>query len=340
MDVKRPLNWLKKLTKRKLIALFLLLTLIFIARSYFTKKGSKFNETSEVKRGDVFEELTLSGKIDTEEKASLSFQNGGLISWVDVKEGDKVNKNQAVASLDSRQVNKLLQKNLNNYIKIRWDFEQLREDHKDEILTDKLRRIFDKSQADLNNSVLDVEIEDLAIKLSTISSPISGVVTRVVNPFAGINVAPFQTQFEIINLNTMYFDVSADQTEVTQLKAGLKTKITLDSFPDKSFAGEVVSISIVPRPDESSTVYKIKVKIESKDKEMTLRVGMTGDAKFSLIESKNTLFVPGNFIKLDAKGKYLVVGAKKQKAYIETGLEGEEKTEIKSGVDLGDIIYR
>lgn len=344
MPMKKILNFLSK--RKRLVIVFLVGAVVLIAgRSYFSSK-SRQPKTTNIQKGVVREETTLSGVLDAEEKVTLQFQTGGLISWVGVKEGDKVYKYQGIASLDSRQTKKMLDKYLNLYMKTRWDFEQLQDDNKDWEIRDlsdeartKVRRILEKSQFDLNNSVIDVEVQDLAIKLSSISTPISGVVTKVTSPFAGVNISPQQALFEIVNPASLYFQVTADQEEVVNMENGQDAELTLDSFPEEKLKGKIYFISYTPKQGESGTVYAVKVSIDKKSEILSrLRIGMTGDAAFITKEKEGVLFVEPKYIKSDKEGSYLLIGKEKRKVHIELGIESEDKVEITGDIKEGDLV--
>jgi len=66
---------------------------------------------------------------------------------------------------------------------------------------------------------------------------------------------------------------------------------------------------------------------------------MTGDARFILNRKSDVLFTPNSFINSDKTGKFVNLGKTHKKTYIKTGLEGEELTEITTGVKEGDTIY-
>jgi len=66
---------------------------------------------------------------------------------------------------------------------------------------------------------------------------------------------------------------------------------------------------------------------------------MTGDARFALSEKSDVLYVPPQFINSDKNGKYLRLGRKNNKVYIETGIEGEERVEVIGDTKEGDIVY-
>jgi len=65
--------------------------------------------TPEIKT--IKSELILAGSVSADEIASLRFQNSGKLAWVGVKEGDKVKKGQAIASLDKEQLRKSPKRN-------------------------------------------------------------------------------------------------------------------------------------------------------------------------------------------------------------------------------------
>ncbi len=331
---------MKKLRKSKLLLLLLgLIVISFLGRMWLAAPRAGKAQTVIVKRGEVKEELTLSGKIAAEEHVTLQFPTGGLLTWVGVKEGDSVISYQALAALDARQLRKTLDKYLNLYLKTRWDFEQVQEDNEGKIITEKIKRILEKSQFDLNNSVLDVELQNLAVELATLTTPIGGVVTRIDTPYAGVNITSAQAQFEVVNPQTLYFQVTADQTEVVKIKPGAKAQITFDAFPQEKVEGEVTLIGFTPKTGETSTVYEVRLALRGDQRQVQYRLGMTGDATFTIVELPNALYIPPRFVKSDDQGRFVWRGAKKQKTYVELGLEGENRLEVKSGVKEGDLLY-
>src|SRR3990167_3988929 len=125
---------------------------------------------------------SFSGEVSAEEHVILKFQTTGQIGWVGVKEGESVKKYQAIASLDWRLVERNFQKYLNTYSKYRNTFDQSEDDNQDTSLNgstqevrDAAKRLLQTSQADLDNSVLDVEIQNLAKQYSTLVSPFDGL---------------------------------------------------------------------------------------------------------------------------------------------------------------------
>jgi RND family efflux transporter MFP subunit len=319
---------------------------VWLVSSASAKRNASSSYT--VKRDTLTEVLSLSGEIDAEEKVSLRFQASGLLTWVGVKEGDYVKKYQSLASLDKRDLQNSMSKLLNTYSKTRWDFEQAQADNKDwqtEGMTDEARatvkRTLDKYQFDLNNSVISVESQALALKYATLWTPIEGLVTKVDAPLAGQNITPATATFEVINPKTVFFSATADQTEIVSFAPGMTGKVLLDSFPDTEIAGEIKSISFTPKIGESGTVYELKIGIDVSELSDKIKMGMTGDADFVLKEVKNVLVIPEGYLKKE-NGKYVVTvvsAGRKIKKEVTTGSSVEGMMEITGGLNEKDIIY-
>lgn len=304
-------------------------------------------DTYRVKKETLEETLSLSGEIDAEEKIALKFQTSGRLAWVGVKEGDMVKKYQAIASLDQRDLKNRLQKYLNAFVSQRLSFEQTNTDYwnKQFDLTEAIRknaeRTLQDAQYDLNSAVLDVELQSLTVEYATLWTPIDGVVTRIDVPFSGVNITPATAEFEVVNRETIYLSVTAEQSDVVLLKEGMKGEIVFDAYPENSYTGMIDYIAFSPTPGETGTVYKIKLLLDEKAQALALKLGMTGDVDFVLRELPGTLSVPLKFIKEDNKGEYLDLErkGKRQKVYIKRGEEIDDKVEIKSGIQAGDIVY-
>lgn len=299
-----------------------------------------------IKRGTVNKTITISGEIKTDEKVELRFQTSGRLSWVGVKEGDYVKKYQTIATLDQRQLQNDLQKYLNSYEKTRYDFEQIKDDNKDNVVAlsqqirEKAERILKKNQLDLDSSVINVEIASLAKEYSNLWTPIEGIVTKINTPIAGTNITPAGAEFQIINPNTLYFSAQAEQTEIIDIQNGMKGELTLDAYPDNAVQGTISYIAFTPTSGESGTVYEIKIDFP-KDDNKVIKLGMTGDAVFTLKEKYSVLYAPSAYIKNEGKKRYIYImeNDKKTKVYIKTGLEGDNRTEILDGVTENTLIY-
>lgn len=340
---------LKFLKKRWyfVIALLFIIGYIFYQKTNYSKTKAEKETTFTIKKQNLKDELTLSGKVDAEEHAILRFQTSGMVNWVGVKEGDYVKKYQGLASLDQRELQKNLKKYLNTYMSERWDYDQTKEDKDIKYiggLSEDARRaalrVLDKAQFDLDNSVIDVELKDIALKYAYLYTPIEGLVTKVDVPFAGVNITPAGAEFEVINPKTVYLSATADQVDVVKLKEGMTGEIIFDSYTEATIPGVIEKIAFIPKTGESGTVYEVKVTIASDNVSYKYRYGMTADISFIFNEKENVLSVPSNYVKTEKKRKYVMKKENNQKVktYVTTGEEIDNNLIITSGLKEGDVV--
>lgn len=287
---------------------------------------------------DIQNIITLAGFVDAQEQATLRFQTSGKLAWVGVGVGDRVKKWQAIASLDKTELTKRFQQQANNYLTSRWDFEDVQDNYQkirdNHLVTDQIQRILDRQQFSLNNSVLNYEIADLAVKYATISSPIDGIVTKVDTPYAGVNISPSSGDFVIVNPSTIYFSSEIDEEYVNQISLGQPTTITIDSVSLELIDSEISYISFSPIPGKNSTVYQIKSTLNLKNDDLKYRLGMNGDVKIVLDQATNVLTVPLDaLIEEDSRTYLLVLDGKSTKLVpVTTGVESDTDIEIKYGL--------
>ena len=329
--------------KWKWIRIILVVALVgFVLFRIFVRDPNNGYEISTVQRGEVVEELILTGEIVADEHAQLTFPTSGKISWVQVSEGEHVFSGQALAKLDTITLNSALQRARSDYRATQANVDVVHDDLKgndeDETFEEKNTRT--AAEVANDKAYEAVVIAEKNLRESTLIAPFDGIVTYVANPFPGVNVLATQTQVEIINPETIHFKVFADQTEVADIHQGDEVNITMDANEDEEIKGVVDHISFTVQTGEVGSIYPLRVNfLTSLASGFTYRIGMTGDAHFVLNKKENVLFVPADFVKSDSEGDYLLTEEGKEKVYVELGLEGEERTEVVSGIEEGVSIY-
>jgi len=272
----------------------------------------------------------------------LGFQSSGKIAYVGVKEGQKVAKGTLLAKLDTTVLNSALQQARSSLRSAEATVERVHDDVKDHSSDETFTQKETRTAAEVakDNAYEAVIAAEDALRNATLYAPFSGIVTYVANPYPGVNVLYSQTQVEVVNPETIYFEVTADQTEVYSLKEEMDVEIILDALDEKTLSGKVSNISITPKEGEVGIVYKVKILFDESEVDNQLyRIGMTGDAKFILSKKDDVLYIPPKFINSDSDGKYVKKDKKNDKVYIDIGIEGEDKVEISGDISEGNEIF-
>ncbi len=325
--------------RRLVIFIIIILVAVGVLAWRLTRPKTSEFKTAEVKRASITKSVSASGKVASEEEAELKFQTSGQLAWVGVREGDSVSAGQAIAQLDTRELQKDLQKALRDYSKERNDFEEDRNiTYKDRAMTDTIKRILEKNGWDLDKAVLDVEISDIALKLATLVTPISGIVTRVDMPVAGVNITPATAVFKVANPDKMIFKANIDEADIKGITASLSAQITLDAFPDEEFTGRVnkVLFSSVTTSG-GGTAYPSELSLPLNEN-LKFKVGMNGDAEIILAKKDNVLVIPSEavFTKDGQSFVWLVKNGKAVKQEIKIGLVNDENSEVFQGLQEKD----
>lgn len=330
---------------KKKIGIGLLVCLVIIGGyRYFGKpQNGKKIDSATATIGKIEETLTISGLVDANIKATLRFPLSGKISWIGVNEGQAVKKWQALASLDRAS---LAVASTNAYYKYltadanaKLVEDQVKGHDSDESLTQKNTRVTAQSARDQAWETWKQAERDLAN--STLFSPIDGLAVGVPQLTAGSVISsPTQAEFLVIDPTSVYFSAAADQTEIGKLVAGQSGELTLDAYPNSPLPGTISAIGFIPKSGETSTVYEVKFNFTSQNPNYKYKLGMTGDLSFVTANKNQVLILPGKFIKLEGSKKYVYKSInKKEKTYIETGLETDGGTEIVSGLTEGEVVY-
>ncbi len=144
----------------------------------------------------------------------------------------------------------------------------------------------DAAKAQVVAAQASIDLINIQIAKLTVAAPVSGVVLS--KPLNVGEIAPAgATVVEIGALDTVTLTVYVPEDQYGSLKLGQKATVTVDSFPGKSFQGEVTFISdqaeFTPRnvqtvESRSTTVFAVKISLPNPDH--ALKPGMPADAVF------------------------------------------------------------
>ena len=332
---------MRRFFSRFFILIFVIL-LVLTAGFLFYRSMDKAPEyqTATVVRSSLTSFVSASGNVYANTKANLHFQTYGKLAWVGVKVGDRVEKWQAIASLDQRILKKDITKALRDYSKERNDFEEDKAvTYQGRYFTDTVKRILEKNQWDLDKSVIDVEIETIALELANLYAPVTGVVTRIDTPVAGVNVTATNI-FEITDPSSIIFQAEVDEVDIGNILVGQKVNVFLDSYPDLTFSGYVEKIGFTAITGASGgTTFLVDINLPYSENTM-FRPGMNGDAEIITQKKSDIVILSYDVIMEDNDGTYIYVLENNTpvRKPVTTGIEGDSAVEIISGVNEDEVI--
>lgn len=286
-------------------------------------------------RQTITQTLEASGMVDAKEKALLRFAAGGKVTYIGAKEGDYVKKYQTIARIDARDLQKRLERSLNVYEQQRNSWDQTLDDTKDRWIPKKEERQVDTNQQSLENTVIDVELQSIAISNTVMTSPIEGVLVSAPTTVAGVVLGATDT-FGVANPNTLVFSAEVDEADIAQVKKGQKVKITLDAYPDQTLESNISFIGYRAINTSSGTAFVVEMPILAENALDRYRLGMNGDVQIELATKDNVLTIPLSATKERDGKTYVDVKDAQGKAVereIKVGIQNEELVEVVDGID-------
>ncbi len=205
-----------------------------------------------------------------------------------------------------------------------------------------------KAEAQLQQQQAILARTEEDIKNATIVSPIDGVVlSRDIE--VGGAVSSILTQggaatliMTLGDLGEVYVKGKVDETDVGKIYLGEPARITVESYKNEKFWGKVTKISPLGTEKDNVTTFEVRVSISNESRK--LRALMTANAEIILEEHKGVLSIPEGAI-LYAKDKSTEVEIPdpasekgKKTIKVKTGLSNGSRTEIASGLTLGQQV--
>ncbi|HON39251.1 MAG TPA: efflux RND transporter periplasmic adaptor subunit [Deltaproteobacteria bacterium] len=286
----------------------------------------------EVQRGDLTITVSATGNLQPLNQVDVGSERSGIIRSVEVDYNDRVKVGQVLARLDTAMLQAEVKKAaaalesaqarvLQAQATLRQasaELDRMRQAH--ELTGGRVpsSRELDVAEAELERARADeaaaraqvsqaratLESNQTDLSKALILSPINGIVlSRNVEPgqtvAASLQAPVLFTLAE--DLARMELHVDLDEADVGKVKPGQQATFTVDAYPDRIFAAEVVQVRYSAKAEAGVVTYETVLKVDNED--LLLRPGMTATADITVNEIKNAVLVPNSalrFIPRDA----------------------------------------
>ncbi|MEW5857639.1 MAG: efflux RND transporter periplasmic adaptor subunit [Cyanobacteriota bacterium] len=203
--------------------------------------------------------------------------------------------------------------------------------------------VIDQAKASLNSAWLSYQSTS-----PIVTAPIAGMVSNV-GVVTGVVLASQATSTNqtttssqrvavIQNETNPIISVNITEIDVPKVKIGQKVTVTLDSLPDKTFTGKVVTADRIGTISNNVTSYPSLIQLDTASSEILPNMAANTNI---IIETKaDVLLVPSTAIQSQTGEDYVRVlrNGREQQIPVEIGLQGDTQTEITSGLSEGDEV--
>jgi RND family efflux transporter MFP subunit len=359
-------NHKKNSKLKQFVAIFACIVLVIDAVIVVAFKTSLVSAQSEgdptvqtVAAKPVSSTISADGAITAQNQVTLHFQTGGKLISLPFKEGDKIAQGQTVAQLDTYALQRQVQIAANSYMTAKNAADQNVEGEKAGVfdgqqrttldttnkngysvipettyIYDTIERMVNNSLLSQNTAQLNIDLANYAIQLATLTSPISGIVTKEDVDVAGVNVGP-TTGFTVADPNSIVFRANVSESDIDYVTEGSQAAIRVDG-QQTGVTGTVVKIypSKITLPSGGSAY---QVDIQSDQIKPTSKLDQSGTALIQTNAQSNVLLVPSWTV---LGGKYIWVKENNNPVLktITTGKTHGDMIEVIEGLVDGDKV--
>lgn len=365
--IKSVVSWFKKDKKRLVLLVVVLVGVFLFLRGRNTNTKIQY-QTEKATKGTIVSSVSASGQILSSNLFYVSSGATGTVANVYVKNGDKVYAGQAIAkitldsdgalantkawaSLVSSQVSynaannsyRSTQATLQNV------YDQIKGHDSDETFEQKEMRTKaevanDNAYDNLKTAKANLAASGLSYRLTspTIVAANSGIIDNLtIAPGMVLSQSSTSSsnRVAVIRLKgnpIATFNVS--EIDVNRVKPGQKATITLDSIPEKTFTGNVLTVDKVGTISSGVTNYPVTISFDTDSSDIL--PNMAASANIIIETRSDVLIVPSSSIQTqngETVARVLREGAEVD-VPVETGLTSDTQTEIVSGLTGGDEV--
>jgi HlyD family secretion protein len=261
-------------------------------------------------KGKIISIVTANGKVEAKSKVNISADVMGRIVNLPVVEGQKVKRGDLLVEIDKTQ-------NLSDVAQMRAalaqakvneeeatiDFDRKQQLIKKNLISqaefDLARTSLDRAKALVKQAEASLDRALDQLEKCTIRAPMAGTITTL-NSEEGENVIigtmnnPGTVIMVISDLSEIVVKADVDETDIARLELGQESKISLDAFPDTSFAGRVTEIGNAAKVTGSlqEQVTNFEVTILITDSVPGIKPGMNATVDVTTATRDDVLKVP------------------------------------------------
>lgn len=273
----------------------------------------------EVRLGRFQDPIEAVGTLKGEAEVDLRFEVEGKIQKFMVEEGDRVRKNQLIASLNDRDTRLKVDRAKNKLEK-----------------SEKLFNLGGISRTELEEARLDLEVAQADLDKTRLRAVRDGIIGDKAADI-GEYVTPQRKIATLVSIKNVQVKVGIIEKQVDKVYPGQKILVTIDAYPGNIFEGKIDSISPIIKGDAKT--FEITAEIPNPDS--LLLPGMFARTRIITYEADDALSVPNDALEKSPSGFKVYVVNKDNVAEardIEVGYVASEFTQIKSGLSPGDIV--
>ena len=328
-----------------IILLSLAVSFVFITNSLKKNKSKDISDfVVQVEKGILSDSINTSGEVKAIRTSNIGPRKQGVIKEINVDEGDLVEKDQVLASLDDedfkykiKELELNVEKQKSEFLRREYLYQEgavSKEDY------ESYKNNYNISLAKLNDAKAEKSFY-------LIKAPYSGQITAKYAEI-GSYVTPSTNLSSDSKTKNFIFELSdgleivakVPESDIGRIRIGQEASVRIEAYPSKEYSAIVKKIATRAVRDNNVTSFEVTLNFEDIPEE--IKIGMTADLEFEAIDTQEKVFVPSAYIVTENGEKGILKVDKNNNpkfVKIEIGITSEGNTSVIDGLEPGEKIF-
>ncbi|UQD55766.1 efflux RND transporter periplasmic adaptor subunit [Flavobacterium sp. K5-23] len=296
--------------------------------------------TFEAKESVFKHYLELQAAVETKENIVVNAEFGGILTQINVKEGQRVTKGQALGKIDDGGLTQQLAQLEIQAVLAKTTFDR-QKNLWDQKIGSEIQFLQAKSTYEAQNKAV-LQLKKQMAK-TVIKAPFSGIVDEIITEKGSV-VGPGSPLLRVISLGNMYLEAEVPEKYIGSIKRG--TEVIVD-FP---MLNETINTTIsLVNNNINPGNRSFKVQIQVPNKSGLIKPNLSSKININDYSNLNVITVPLSIISENADGEQYIYIAEKtgkdnqaiaKKVIVKTGKSQGDLIEILEGLNDGDSIIK
>ena len=286
-------------------------------------------------------ELTAVGDLRAAQGVAVSSEVSGRVTDIPFRSGQEVAAGELLVALNSETEEAELDR-----LRARRDLAETQLRRQRELIrkNQTSQAAVDEAEAELKTLRAEIEKERTLIAKRRIRAPFAGVAgIRQVD--VGQYVSPGQALVTLQDLDPLYVDFTLPQQELDRIAAGMAVTVTVDTFPERTFRGEISALE--SRVAQGTRSFAVRATLPNEERR--LRPGMFARVAVQLPVRREVVTLPQTAVTTNPYGESVFLVREKEgpegepmrtvtRKFIQTGDRRGDQVAITEGVAAGDTV--
>ncbi|MAY83167.1 MAG: efflux transporter periplasmic adaptor subunit [Flavobacteriales bacterium] len=289
--------------------------------------------TKEVNKGDFNHYLEVYGNIESAQNVLIYPESAGVITSIDVEEGQSVTQGQILGTMDAEVLKSNLKEVETNLELATTIYEKQKRLHDKEIGSEVAYLEAKNRKESLESTRATIQAQ---IKMSVIRAPFSGIVDEIF-PKEGEMGNMGMPFLRLVNLDNIYVKADVSEEYLRSIKVGTEAIVEITNL-DTSIVAKVNQVGQFINPNNRT----FKVRIELNNGIVQLKPNLLTKIRIKDFEVKDeAITIPSRMLQQTPDGNDYVMLYKNgvvEKRMVKTGVSYQAMTLITEGLNDGDIL--